>query len=175
MPLPASDPLRAWRARSHQRTERLVPITSERQGGGQRAERVDHRRGGVGLHRLQLERQRVERAHGLRAAGELVVGQGEAEQRDADQRRQHDRQDDVAEGLAGRGAEVARGLLEALVEAVEDREHDQQAEGQRPGEVRARGPSVPPGRARSPSSLEQRQPMPSETTTDGMIRLATAT
>src|SRR3954469_228770 len=126
----------------------------EGDAGGQRAQGVDDGRGGVGLHRLQLERQRVEGAHGLRAAGQLVVGEGEAEEGDADERRQDDRQDDEADGLDRRGAEVARRLLVAAVEAVEDGEHDQHAEGQRPGEMRPEA-RVPPG-ALEVQQLEQR-------------------
>src|SRR3954453_678200 len=126
----------------------------EGDAGGQRAQGVDDGRGGVRLHRLQLERQRVEGAHGLRAAGQLVVGEGEAEERDADERRQDDRQDDEADGLDRRGAEIAGRLLVAAIEAVEDGEHDQDAEGQGPGEMRPEA-RVPPG-ALEVQQLEQR-------------------
>ena len=79
----------------------------------------------------------LRRADRLAGARDLVPGQREAEQADADHGGRDDRQHDMAEGLPRRRAEVARGFLVAPVEAVEDREHDQQAERQRPGEMRA--------------------------------------
>ena len=114
-----------------------MPITRERHHGGHRAERVDGRRGDGGGQALQFQRQRVDVADGLRGARDLVPAKREAEHADADHRRADQRQHHMAEGLPGRGAEVARGFLVGRVEAVEDREHDQQAEGQRPGQVRA--------------------------------------
>ena len=94
-------------------------------------------RGDGGGQALQFQRQGVDVADGLRGAGDLVPAQREAEHADADHRRADQRQHHVAEGLPGRGAQVARGFFVGRVEAVEHREHDQQAEGQRPGQVRA--------------------------------------
>src|SRR6267143_819010 len=56
---------------------------------------------------------------------------------DADERGRDERQHHVAERLARRRAEVAGGLLVAVVEPVEDGEHDEQPEGQRPREMGA--------------------------------------
>ena len=95
---------------------------------------------GVGHGRrqaLQFERQRVDVADGLRGARDLVPAQREAEHADADHGRPDQRQHDVAEGLPRRRAEVARGFFVGRIEAVEHGEHDQQAEGQRPRQVRA--------------------------------------
>ena len=70
-------------------------------------------------------------------AGELVVGQREAEQRDADDAGQQDRQHDLAQLAASGGAEIGRRLLVGAVEAAQHREHDQEPERQRPGELGA--------------------------------------
>jgi hypothetical protein len=119
----------------------MFTIDQERHHGGHGAQRVDRRRGDGRRQALQFERQRVDVADGLRGAGDLVPAQREAEHADADHRRPDQRQHHVAEGLPGRGAEVARRFLVGRVEAVEHREHDQQAEGQRPGQVGARAPT----------------------------------
>ena len=110
---------------------------AEGDAGRRGAEGVDFRRRDRGREALQFHRQGVVLAHDLRRPGDLVPRQGEAEQSDADERRQDDRQDDVAQGLPRRRPEVARGLLEAAIKAVEDRKHHQEAEGQRPGEMGA--------------------------------------
>ncbi len=41
----------------------------------------------------------------------------------------------MAEGLPRRGTEIARGLLKPLIEAIENGEHDEKTEWQRPGEM----------------------------------------
>src|SRR6267143_35261 len=110
----------------------------ERHAGRHRAEGVDL---GIGHGRReagQLERQRVlVGAQGLARARRLVPREREAEEGDADERGRDERQHHVAERLARRRAEVAGGLLVAVVEAVEDGEHDEQPEGQRPREMGA--------------------------------------
>jgi len=60
----------------------------------------------------------------------------------------------MAEALPRRGAEVARGLFIGRVEAVEHREHDQEAEGQRPGQLRAQAGAEQAHRRRE--GLQQR-------------------
>src|ERR1041385_3152414 len=54
----------------------------ERHDRGHRSDGVEGRRGDVGGHRPDLERQGVLRTGGQCGAGDLVVGQGEAEQGD---------------------------------------------------------------------------------------------
>ena len=64
--------------------------------------------------------------------------------RDPDQRaRRDDRQHHVAHRLPRRCALVAGRLLIGFVEAVEHREHDQQPEGQRPRQLRAKARGRP--------------------------------
>ena len=95
-------------------------------------------------------------------ARELVVGQREAEQRHADHAGQHDRQRPRAEASAtswrrGRAPLPRRTRLKRLKHG----EHDQQAERQRPGEMRAKRRGVPV-RSASPGSWKIR-PMPRPT------------
>src|ERR1700732_3284605 len=71
----------------------------------------------------------------LRGSRDLVVGQGETEQRDPDQARSDDRYDDVPDRLRAPRAQIARRLLVSGVEAVEHRQHDEEAKTQGPGEV----------------------------------------
>src|SRR6267143_1052362 len=110
----------------------------ERHAGRHRAEGVDL---GIGHGRReagQLERQRVLiGAQRLARARRLVPREREAEEGYADERGRDEGQHHVAERLARRRAEVAGGLLVAVVEAVEDGEHDEQPEGQRPREMGA--------------------------------------
>src|SRR5258708_2882133 len=65
----------------------------ERHAGGDGAQGVEYRRGDVGSHAIDLERQGVEGAGRIEAPRKLVVAQGEAEQADADQAGQQDRHD----------------------------------------------------------------------------------
>ncbi|MPL80540.1 hypothetical protein SDC9_26441 [bioreactor metagenome] len=116
----------------------------QRERRGQRAERIDHRLRHIRRHPEDLERQGVVAARGQERAGELVIAEREAEQRHPHHRGEDDRQHDMGKGLPGAGTLVARRLLIGGVEAVEDREHHQKAEGQRPGQLRteARGRPV---------------------------------
>ncbi len=84
----------------------MIGDRAERDGDGDegddrrhRAERIERRRGDVGGHRPDLERQRVLRADRQPAPRELVVGQREAEQRHRDHAGEDDRDDHVAERL----------------------------------------------------------------------------
>ena len=191
IPLPASEPWRRCRAWS---TRMTISAGEDHQKGyraRQRSQRIDIRLGDGCRQPLQFERQGVDRTDRLARTREFVPGQGEAEQTDADDRRQDDRQHDIAEGLPRRRAEIARGLFEPAVEPVEDRKHDQEAEGQGPGQMRAktRGeqshpvvqfrpraePESVPCLIMKSSSSRNSSAMPSEVMIDGMIRLAMAT
>src|SRR5712671_404955 len=108
-----------------------------------RAQGVNDRGGGIRLHRFELERQCVQRADRLRGSRDLVVGQSKTEQRDADQARSDDRHDDVPDRLPASRAQIARRLLVGRAEAVEHRQHDQEAKRQRPGEMGAERRAVP--------------------------------
>src|SRR5271169_1111125 len=113
------------------------------QTGRHRPQRVDDGSCGIGLHCFELERQCVQRTDRLRGACDLVVGQGETKQRDADEARSDDRHDDIANRLPASGAQIACRLLVSRVEAVEHRQHDQEAKRQGPGEMGAERRAVP--------------------------------
>src|SRR5580704_1007480 len=108
-----------------------------------RTQGVNDRGGGVGLHCFELERQRVQRPDRLRGSRDLVVGQRETEQRDPDQARSDDRYDDVPDRLRAPRTQIARRLLVSGVEAVEHRQHDEEAKRQGPGEVGTERRAVP--------------------------------
>src|SRR6266851_1954780 len=95
-----------------------------------RTQSVDHRGGGSGLHCFELERQRVQRTDRLRGSRDLVIGQSEPEQRDADQARSDDRHHDVTDRLPAPRALIARSLLVGRAEAIEHRQHDEEAKRQ---------------------------------------------
>src|SRR5467141_2192653 len=116
----------------------------KRQPGRHRTQGVNDWGGGIGLHGFEFERQRVQCTDGLRGSRDLVVGEGETEQRNSDQARSDDRHDDVPYCLPAPRAQIARRLLIGRVEAVEYRQHDEEAKGQGPGEVGAEG-GTPPG------------------------------
>src|SRR5260370_35105889 len=61
--------------------------------------------------------------------------QREAEESDPDHARRNDRQHHMGKALPGRCSKVPRGLLEAMIEPVEDRKRDQRAERHAPGKL----------------------------------------
>src|SRR5271155_3774686 len=119
--------------------------TNDEEGetGRHRTQGVDDRSGGIGLHCFELERQRVQRPDRLRGSRDLVVGQGKTEQRDTDQARRDDRHDDITDRLPASGTQIAGRLLEGRVEAVEHRQHDEEAKRQGPSQMRAERRTVP--------------------------------
>src|SRR5258708_11232258 len=102
------------------------------------SKRIDVRLRHGGCQALQFKRQGIDRSDGLAGTGEFVPGQGKAEQTNTHDRRQYDRQHNMAKCLPWRGAKVARRLFKPTIEPVENRKHDQEAERQGPGEMRAK-------------------------------------
>src|SRR5579863_709977 len=106
-------------------------------------ERVERRRGDIEGHAPYFERQRIERAGGLQSAGKLVVGERETEQGHRHDAGGQDRNDDKPYRLPAGSAEIVSRLLPSAVETRHHREHDQNAERQRPRQLGPDGRSVP--------------------------------
>ncbi len=77
----------------------------------------------------------------------------------------------VTQPLPGVGAEIARGFFPGAVEAVDHREHQEQPERQRPGEL---GGERRGEQARLDAEKPEARPMPKPTSRLGITRLATA-
>ena len=87
----------------------------------------------------------------------LVPREREAEQERAEHPGPDEREGDLPEGAEAARAEVARGLLDGVVVAVPDGDHDEEGEREPPDDVRAeRG--LPQARALVHEAPEERRP-----------------
>ena len=117
-------------------------------GEHDQAQRQQHQQGGDGVHlgrdrdldhRVDLQRQgRDAHPGGEEGDDEVVEREREGHQRAGHHRRQDERKGHQAEGLPGRGAEVAGGLEDALVHAQQADPHDDGDEADAEGDVGAR-------------------------------------